>query len=743
MKVTQKQADNSSNHSSAEGAQSSWQNQLAQVVNNSKKAVAQRAFIAGINDSPRMLIQRRQIESYIGIDRQRPVQRLKKPAEDEKSLPATAQRIEKEQTLQRQFNSKSPAPRKQQTTSKFDNTGLPDNLKSGIESLSGLSMDNVKVHYNSSQPTQLNALAYAQGTDIHIAPGQEQHLPHEAWHVVQQVQGRVQPTMQMKNGVPINDDQGLEYEADVMGAKAAQMETYVDNGKLKDAAPSNSQAKVAQGKWFRMSTLLDREDEIEVAEIQALANNGNFFDAFRKILSKYPTLSQDFDAINARFDNEASYAAAFNILWETFEEPNKAYTAAEVIELLEDNEIINKEADVLDETDNDDDDIESLIGQFRDLHISVPFRSDVDQQKEEHNVYWETDDIIVRSNPKPLKDMIAQGNWEGYPISPPLQIQLNGLRKTAKLALYKIAGNAKRNIVGARTKGNMNAFRNTLDAIAKILSNLGGGTHAASLMPLTNLSTSAKYGNDAAPTEGSHVVATPLSIKSGTAGSAPKDGRLMTSIRNLAGLQSKSYVQMHLLNDLVFGPGQLWNLTPGPKQSNVDMEKNVEDPLKRAVLGKGLVINFEAQVNYNNDPIAATNIQIQQNPDKYRFQSIDFTAEQLEYNQATQSWVPASMQDPDVAKVNGSRVTWRYGSLTPLVPKPRILDSATTLHELTSANIQPAAATRIMAFVKNNPAWQPNGANKQAQLAKAVKNWDKGKTIPNISSWKATSVLWT
>ncbi|MDC8756947.1 eCIS core domain-containing protein [Janthinobacterium fluminis] len=104
---------------------------------------------------------------------------------------------------------------------KPNNTGLPNQLKTGIESLSGMSMDHVQVHYNSSQPAQLNALAYAQGSDIHVAPGQEQHLPHEAWHVVQQAQGRVQPTTQMKTGVPVNDDVGLETEADVMGARAA------------------------------------------------------------------------------------------------------------------------------------------------------------------------------------------------------------------------------------------------------------------------------------------------------------------------------------------------------------------------------------------------------------------------------------------------------------------------------------------------------------------------------------------
>lgn len=100
-------------------------------------------------------------------------------------------------------------------------TGMPDGLKSGIEALSGMDMSDVRVHRNSSEPAQLNALAYAQGNDVHLGPGQEQHLPHEAWHVVQQRQGRVAPTLQMA-GVPVNDDAGLEQEADVMGAKALQ-----------------------------------------------------------------------------------------------------------------------------------------------------------------------------------------------------------------------------------------------------------------------------------------------------------------------------------------------------------------------------------------------------------------------------------------------------------------------------------------------------------------------------------------
>lgn len=172
--------------------------QLAAMADASPTLAAQRRFTDMIHNSPAMAAQGKTIEGIHG------------------SPHITAQRQETDEPLQAQTAQRAETP------AKPNHTGLPDNLKSGIESLSGLSMDNVKVHYNSSQPAQLNALAYAQGTDIHVAPGQEQHLPHEAWHVVQQAQGRVKPTMQTK-GMPVNDDQGLEREADAMGGVALQM----------------------------------------------------------------------------------------------------------------------------------------------------------------------------------------------------------------------------------------------------------------------------------------------------------------------------------------------------------------------------------------------------------------------------------------------------------------------------------------------------------------------------------------
>lgn len=109
----------------------------------------------------------------------------------------------------------------QKDASESNKTGLPDNIKNGVEALSGVDMNDTKVHYNSSKPAQVGAHAYAQGNNIHVASGQEKHLGHEAWHVVQQKQGRVKPTTSV-SGQAVNDDPSLEKEADVMGAKAAQ-----------------------------------------------------------------------------------------------------------------------------------------------------------------------------------------------------------------------------------------------------------------------------------------------------------------------------------------------------------------------------------------------------------------------------------------------------------------------------------------------------------------------------------------
>lgn len=98
-------------------------------------------------------------------------------------------------------------------------SALPARLRAGIEAQSGIGMGDVRVHRNSARPAVLGALAVAQGRDIHLGPGQDRHLPHEAWHIVQQRQGRVAATGQV-GSTAINDDAALEAEADAMGNRA-------------------------------------------------------------------------------------------------------------------------------------------------------------------------------------------------------------------------------------------------------------------------------------------------------------------------------------------------------------------------------------------------------------------------------------------------------------------------------------------------------------------------------------------
>ena len=184
-------------------------------------------------------------------------------------------------------------PRRQAAAPRGAGAGLPAPLRQGIEALSGLSMDSVRVHADSAEPARLGALAFAQGHDIHLGPGQEQHLPHEAWHVVQQLQGRVQPTLQLRAAVPGNDDAALEHEADVMGQRALQVSAGPAPAALQApltaavavvqrlSAPLRKRYKDDPGadaltNWQEDTGLTDKE-------LEALDDEGRLIDAFEHL----------------------------------------------------------------------------------------------------------------------------------------------------------------------------------------------------------------------------------------------------------------------------------------------------------------------------------------------------------------------------------------------------------------------------------------------------------------------------
>jgi hypothetical protein len=234
---------------------------------------------AQLHQSPRQLKQEQRVNAVFGEAVQREAddeellqgkfdtaQRMN-GVEDEdvmqgKLAPAQRQSMDLEDELPMQGKFSSSGSAQLQAEPPAENlTGMPDQLKAGIESLSGMDMSAVRVHRNSDKPAQLSALAYAQGNDIHLGPGQEQHLPHEAWHVVQQRQGRVQATMQMQ-GVAVNDDVGLEREADEMGGRAeGDVERLVGDGNRRSLTLGLLRAASSESLQGRINGTMQLVDE--------------------------------------------------------------------------------------------------------------------------------------------------------------------------------------------------------------------------------------------------------------------------------------------------------------------------------------------------------------------------------------------------------------------------------------------------------------------------------------------------
>ncbi|KJY91645.1 DUF4157 domain-containing protein [Pseudoalteromonas piscicida] len=130
----------------------------------------------------------------------------------------------------------NPARQRRAKNVPLKSCALPIRLRRGMEKLSGVNLANVRVHYNSSKPSQVQAHAYAQGKDIYLAPGQEKHLPHELGHVVQQALGIVKPTTEV-NGIAVNDDPTLEQQATDWGKLALYLGEQMK--KCRDDFPVN------------------------------------------------------------------------------------------------------------------------------------------------------------------------------------------------------------------------------------------------------------------------------------------------------------------------------------------------------------------------------------------------------------------------------------------------------------------------------------------------------------------------
>lgn len=152
-----------------------------------------------------------------------------------------------------------------------NNTGMPDAVKTQMETALQADFSEVRVHPNSSQAPAVGALAYTQGHDVHFAPGQFQPestagqrlLGHELTHVVQQRQGRVRPTIEV-GGMPVNDDVSLEKEADQLGSKVHSVtppaQTKARHGTAGSVQRQVPEDEMLQGKFITQRQTLDDEE---------------------------------------------------------------------------------------------------------------------------------------------------------------------------------------------------------------------------------------------------------------------------------------------------------------------------------------------------------------------------------------------------------------------------------------------------------------------------------------------------
>jgi hypothetical protein len=162
-------------------------------------------------------------------------------------------------------------------------TGLPDGLKSGIERLAGLSLDDVRVHYGSPHMDGLAARAFTQGSDIHVGAGEQRHLGHEAWHIVQQKQGRVRPTRQAA-GLPINDDAGLEAEADAMSSRFAGTADFTPGLRAAHSAGPGTAAPIQR---MPKRKAFDKKAANAPGQAAAIGSIGDAIDSYHSIQPKH------------------------------------------------------------------------------------------------------------------------------------------------------------------------------------------------------------------------------------------------------------------------------------------------------------------------------------------------------------------------------------------------------------------------------------------------------------------------
>ncbi|GED57382.1 DUF4157 domain-containing protein [Brevibacillus formosus] len=195
---------------------------------------------------------------------------------------------------------------------------LPDSVQAKMEKAFHTDFSDVQIHPESSVASQIGAVAFAQGNDIHFAPGTyqpetqsgQQLLGHELTHVVQQRQGRVKANVPDAS-LPINDDPALEAEADRYGSLAAAgtMTDGRDTADTGSSVPSpiiqgtwDEDVKDARRMWDKHVEKTNNLDEVTVNELfEQVDDIENYFDKIRYGISLHAKISDIFSVTGGNY----------------------------------------------------------------------------------------------------------------------------------------------------------------------------------------------------------------------------------------------------------------------------------------------------------------------------------------------------------------------------------------------------------------------------------------------------------
>jgi len=393
----------------------------------------------------------------------------------------------------------------------------------------------------------------------------------------------VQPTLQLKGTVPVNDDAGLEREADLMGAKANSL---VSTEGLSEGAllVSNSVQPVVQGQWNVPFDEMNEVDRARKQELLALTGQSRYSQAFYKIME---------------WSGNSSMQVAYMSIIKKAKQDGKMAELAQDLMISYHNDQINFIGAIL----------EGLEQKYGRWEKQSPF--DAEPQLSPEEIAGLDEQFVAEQFSPQERGMLAVEEIQALAASVKSQDELTAKFPylASKYGMVKIGYVPNSNPIRLGFKINPE-FEIQLSgghAVEMRSEGTGGSVQTRVLWTPNklNLSTSTHTGGGSY-TVGNNMRAYPLSQDHATGSKAAADSDHVGMMTKLPSKNNRSktgsgsgpyfYIRGHLLNDNLGGIANEANLFPITHEANGQHKTYVEQYIKNGIKD-GYVYRYEVQVS--------------------------------------------------------------------------------------------------------------------------------------------------